>query len=125
MQAAKKIDSIFIVDDHKEHNIMLEELLTRLDYTVETFTDGYKLLERLKEKVPTLIISDINMPTIGGFDLYNKIRAYSASKKVPVLFISSMEEAMVKDKIKKIGAIGFIQKPILTESILEFFGREP
>lgn len=125
MQAAKKIDSIFIVDDHKEHNIMLEELLTRLDYTVETFTDGYKLLERLKEKVPTLIISDINMPTIGGFDLYKEIRSFNPSKNVPVLFISSEEESRVKKEIKQLGGVGFIQKPILTESILEFFGRQP
>ncbi|MCW9707472.1 response regulator [Fodinibius salsisoli] len=120
MQATKEIELIFIVDDYEEHNIMLEELLGRFNYRVETFNDGYKLLERLRKEIPTLIISDINMPTIDGFELYKEIRAFTPSQNVPVLFISSLDEVLIKDKIKELGAIGFIQKPILPEAIIKF-----
>jgi CheY-like chemotaxis protein len=115
----RQVKSIFVVDDCESHNILLKKLLTDCGYQVHTFNDGYDLLENLKEEKPHLVISDINMPEINGFDLCKEIKSRSESKDIPVMFVSSLDEDEVNGEVEKNGAVGFVQKPFSKKPLMD------
>lgn len=104
--------SIFVVDDSELHNILLRKMLHNCGYRVFTFTDGYELLENLKHTLPNLIISDIDMPRLNGFDLYMEIKKYPAAKNIPLIYVSSLKGQEIFERTKECGAIDFVRKPL-------------
>lgn len=110
--------SIFIVDDAEWHNILLKKLLCDDGYRVKAFTNGDILLKKLEEDPPHLVISDINMPDMDGFELCKMIKNSSQGSGVPVMFLSSLDEQQVKEKVSKNGGVGFLQKPFQKQSLL-------
>jgi len=110
---------VFVIDDSKYHNIILEKLLEVEGYTVQTFTNGLKLLNQLKNNKPHLIISDIEMPGMNGFELFNEIKKIPAAKEVPLLYISSNKKKRIVEQVETIGAAGFVQKPIIRDTFLK------
>lgn len=89
-------------------------MLTAKGYAVKTFTNGFHLLEQLQqtEMKPHLIISDIEMPEIDGFTLFEEIKNHSGIQNIPFMYISSLSPTEVNSRVEATGAEGFIQKPI-------------
>ena len=110
---------IFVVDDSEWHNILLEKILKDYGYQVHTFTDGYSLLDSLVFLKPHLIISDINMPKLNGFELHKKISRLPDFSDTSIMFISTMSKDEIDSKTKAHGAVGYIQKPFVKESLLD------
>ena len=117
--SAKNSKSIFVVDDSNVHNILLKKMLISCGYNVHTFTDGYSLLSILKDTRPHLIISDIDMPEIDGFELCKKIKSLPESRHIPVVYVSSLKREKFYGRAKETGAVGYIQKPITKQPFLE------
>lgn len=104
--------SIFVVDDSELHNILLKKILHNCGYRVYTFTDGYELLENLEHTVPHLIISDIDMPRLNGFELYMEIKKHPVAGDIPLMYVSSLKGQEICERTKECGAIDFVRKPL-------------
>ncbi len=109
---------VFIVEDSKIQAFLLEKILLREGYNVRVFYDGNNLMEILEEEIPSLIISDIEMPGIGGFELLQNLREKSY-RKIPFFFISSHDDNSTIKRAQLLGADSFLKKPFKVDELLE------
>lgn len=110
---------ILIVDDKKENILSLESLLSVHSYPVDTAMSGEEALKKILKKNYTLIILDVQMPGMDGFEVAQTISGYSKVQDVPVIFLSAVNTD--KSFIAKgygSGAIDYITKPIDPDILL-------
>ena len=114
---------ILLIDDKPDITFTIKNILDENDFKVETFNDPITALKSYKSNVYDLIILDIKMPKMDGFQLYTKIREQDPKAKICFLTASELfYEEFRKTRLKlgeKIGEEYFIQKPIKTEDLLE------
>lgn len=103
-------NKILIVDDTPENIDILGEILS--DYKKFIATNGERALKLAKEKLPDLILLDIMMPGMDGFEVCKRLKSDNDTKDIPVIFITAKNQ--VEDEVKglEIGAVDFIAKPI-------------
>lgn len=110
VQKAPKIYSALVVDDsHTTRNIE-KIILESENYAVDTACDGIEALEKLKTRHFDLVITDIKMPRMDGFVLLHNMRHSEEFKNIPVIVISSVFENDTAEKVRKMGAQGYIVK---------------
>ncbi|MDZ7659829.1 response regulator [Fodinibius sp.] len=109
---------IFIVDDSPIQLILLEKVLQREGFAVEAYSNGPDLIEGISINKPDLIISDIHMPELNGFELIEEIRSFPKGEKIPCFLISSKADTVIRNKVDAIGADGFIKKPFEYQSLM-------
>lgn len=105
---------IVIIDD-SEANLFLVKSLFDEDkdrYNVIIESESKNALTILRKEMPDLLILDLMMPGINGFELLDIIKNDPELKNIPVLIVSAMEEAKAKDKVLSLGALYYIPKPI-------------
>ena len=102
---------ILVADDIKQNVKLLRVILTALEYDVIEAYDGEEALEKVKTENPDLILLDIMMPKLTGFEVCQKLRTDGTTKNIPVVMITALHE--MDDRIKGIeaGADDFISKP--------------
>ena len=100
---------ILIVDDSLTMLMSLKTTLSMNGFDVETANNGKAALEKLKNGVkPNLIITDINMPEMGGLELIGKIRALPGFRFTPILTLTTESEITKRDEGKRQGATGWL-----------------
>ncbi|NMG45741.1 response regulator [Aromatoleum toluvorans] len=110
-QAPAAQPTVMVVDDSLTVRKITGRLLEREGYRVITAKDGVEALERLIESVPDVILSDIEMPRMDGFDLLRNIRADARMRDVPVIMITSRLADKHRQLAEKIGANEYLGKP--------------
>ncbi|MCP4400664.1 MAG: response regulator [bacterium] len=111
---------ILVVDDYAENVELLEELLAADGYEVSTASDGDEALQRVKETHPDLILLDIMMPKMDGYQVCEALRAKDDTKEIPIIFVTAKTE--VKDwthAIFNVGVNSYITKPINPKKLLD------
>lgn len=99
--------------------MLLKRMLDECGYEVVTFTSGPSLLDSLKQQKPHLIISDIDMPEMDGFELCRQIKSLPDLQDIPLIYVSSMDRDYVAPRMEQNGAAGFMQKPLAKGSFLD------
>nr|WP_218625207.1 response regulator [Sphingomonas sp. dw_22] len=102
---------ILTVDDSASMRMLLKASLTAQGYRIESANDGQHGLERMHEVKPDLLITDINMPRMDGFELIEAVRAETAFKGTPILVLSTEFSDEKKARAREAGATGWITKP--------------
>jgi YesN/AraC family two-component response regulator len=97
-------------DDKKQNQNKKED-------KVITAEGGERALKELHRHKPDLILSDVRMPDINGFDLFEKVKLDPTLKSIPYVFMSSIEDFDAKRTAKQIGADGYIEKPFNSAQI--------
>lgn len=104
---------VIVVDDVKQNRYLLQKLLEGYNYTVETAKDGVEALEIARKKLPDMIITDVLMPKMDGFQLCRELKRDEALKGIPVIFYSSTYTDKESEKLAlDIGAVEYIVKPL-------------
>jgi two-component system chemotaxis response regulator CheY len=104
---------IFLVDDSVTMLMSVKATLEMNGFKVETACDGVQALNKLKGGVkPDLIITDINMPNMDGMELIKNVRALSGFRFTPILTLTTESNAAKRDEGKKMGATGWLVKPV-------------
>jgi two-component system chemotaxis response regulator CheY len=105
--------TIMIVDDSATMVMSVKSNLEIAGFKVETAEDGVKALAKLTAGTkPDLIITDINMPNMGGMDLIKNVRALPGFRFTPILTLTTESQAEKRDEGKKLGATGWLVKPV-------------
>ena len=115
---SSRLPSILIVDDNPENLRVLGKFLQENNYLIEFAINGDTALSWLNKKMFDLILLDINMPGINGFDVCRKIRSNPAMKNLPVIFLSAESERESILKGFEIGAQDYITKPFDSRELL-------
>lgn len=88
----------------------LKRKLTELDYEVSVATNGLEAWKGLQSTIPDLVLLDIIMPKMGGFELLEKMKADSSLREVPVIIISNSGQPVEIEKARKLGAKDWLIK---------------
>lgn len=104
--------TVLIIDDSKLNVWMMREMLSQVNYTVEFALDGRKGLALASTKQPSLILLDINLPDMDGFEIYTELRKLPQTKSIPVIFMTAETDTETLLKGFEMGAVDYIKKPI-------------
>lgn len=114
----KKQSKILIVDDEPESLHVLERILSQKDYETITAESGKNVLNLLKQNQPDLILLDIMMPDMDGFQVCQEIKNNEQTSSIPVLFITALADSTSIIKGFEVGANDFIKKPFHINEVL-------
>jgi formate hydrogenlyase transcriptional activator len=109
---------ILVVDDTPNDVTLLEDMLTARGYQVATATNGAEALARLANEAPDLILLDVIMPGLDGFEVSERLRADGATRDIPVIFLTALEGTLDKVRAFSAGAVDYITKPFRSEELL-------
>ncbi|MBK1986160.1 hybrid sensor histidine kinase/response regulator [Sphaerospermopsis aphanizomenoides BCCUSP55] len=112
-----KVDRILAVDDTRDNLILVQTLLESEGYEVELVSDGATALAKVKQSPPDLILLDVMMPGMDGYEVTRKIRNYADLSYIPILLITAFHESSVVEGLDA-GADDFIRKPFDTDELL-------
>ena len=102
---------LLIVDDDEKVVKMLEFLLSAKGFVVKSAINGLEAFEMLKEKKPDVILLDILMPEMDGFEFMRKIKADHLMKEVPVIVLTAVGYDGSKSQLLSLGASDYFEKP--------------
>jgi signal transduction histidine kinase len=110
--------NILIVDDSLANLRLLTQMLARRGYKVRPLTSGLQALEAARLTPPDLILLDIMMPEIDGYEVCERLKADAQTRDIPVIFISALGETQDKVKAFTVGGVDYIPKPFQVEEVL-------
>jgi chemosensory pili system protein ChpA (sensor histidine kinase/response regulator) len=114
---------VMVVDDSLTVRRVTQRLLVREGYRVVLAKDGLDALERLAEELPQIVLSDIEMPRMDGFDLVRNIRGDARLRDLPVIMITSRIAQKHRDYAAELGVDHYLGKPYSEEDLLALVGR--
>lgn len=113
---------ILVVDDSRTTRQLIEMALGDT-YTVDLAEDGQKAMKLAMANTYDLVISDINMENMGGFELVRQLRSTEQYRTKPILFLTTESSADMKTKGRSVGATGWIVKPFSSERLCTMVSR--
>ncbi|SDN07975.1 Hpt domain-containing protein [Polaromonas sp. JS666] len=118
LPAAPQIPLILVVDDSITVRRVTQRLLQREGYRVTLAADGLQALERLQEERPAVVLSDIEMPRMDGFDLARNIRGDVRLNNLPIIMITSRIAEKHREHAKELGVDHYLGKPFSEEELM-------
>ena len=116
--------TVLTVDDSKSMRDLLKLALSSQGFSVIQAEDGVHGLEVLREQaLPDVIITDINMPRMDGFQFIEGVRRTDAYRSIPILVLTTESDAAKKDRARKAGATGWVVKPFDSAKLADAIRR--
>lgn len=116
--AAPQVPLVLVVDDSITVRRVTQRLLQREGYRVALAADGLQALEKLQEERPTVVLSDIEMPRMDGFDLARNIRADASLHDLPIIMITSRIAQKHREHAMELGVNHYLGKPYSDDELL-------
>ncbi len=117
-EASDSRASILIVDDTRANLRFLANILTLQGYVVRPALNGAMALSSAQAKPPDLILLDILMPDMNGYEVCAKLKADPATRDIPVIFLSALNEVLDKVRAFDVGGVDYITKPFQVEEVV-------
>ncbi|MBC7250323.1 MAG: response regulator [Anaerolineae bacterium] len=119
---------ILYIEDNPENRLLVRRVLESEGYTVVEATDGPAGLEAARQSPPDLILLDINLPEIDGYQMVGRLRSVPGLSTVPIIALTANVMRGDRERTLAAGCDGYIQKPIdvdtLPAQIASFLGRD-
>jgi CheY-like chemotaxis protein len=113
-----KMTKLLLVEDEPALRETLKEILELNDFEVAVASSGLEALEAINARIPDLIVSDIMMPGITGFDLIKKVHEQPKLAEIPFIFLSALASREDQNKGLDAGAKGYITKPFKSAELI-------
>ena len=110
--------TVLIVDDIPVNIILLTTMLTRTNVGILTATNGEEALETVRKSKPDLLLLDIQMPVMNGWEVLKAINDDPELKGIPVIVVSAFTSPEDIEQSMRLGAAGFIKKPVIMDILL-------
>lgn len=117
--------TILLVDDSATLLMSLQSGLKSHGFHIETAEDGQMALTKLTQNKinPDFILTDLNMPNMNGFDFVKAVRMLPTFRFIPIVILTTKISQPYRDKAKKVGATGWLVKPVSIEKLLAVIGE--
>lgn len=112
-------DRILIADDNQPNRELLEAYLATVDAELESAVDGQDTLTKVKSFQPDLILLDVMMPKLSGFEVCQKLKADPATRKIMVLMVTALNEPGDIERAVNAGTNDFLSKPVNKVELLK------
>jgi signal transduction histidine kinase len=113
----RKVPDILVVDDTPANLQLLTDMLMKRGYRVRPVPDGKLALQAIQKEKPDLLLLDINMPEMNGYEVCERLKGDEALKEIPILFISASDEPIDKIKAFAAGGVDYVTKPFHFEEL--------
>lgn len=113
-----KIIDILIVDDMPDNLRLLSTMLTEQGYKVRTAINGVRALQAAEVRLPDLVLLDINMPEMNGYEVCQRLKTSQHTQDIPVIFISALDDVFDKVMAFDVGGVDYITKPFQMQEVL-------
>ena len=113
--------SILVVDDDESIRDLLRLHLSAAGYEVQVAADAISAGYMVLRSPPDLIITDINMPHMDGFEFIAALKADKSLPRIPVIFLTSVEDG--DQRGKELGAVGYVTKPVRADRLLSLVAQ--
>ncbi len=110
--------SVLIVDDIPDNLRLLASILTRNGFRVRTANDGLRALASIKLSIPDLILLDVKMPKLDGYEVCKQLKENTETASIPIIFISSLDGTFDKVKAFEVGGVDYITKPFQVTEVV-------
>ena len=117
MSTAAKRPSIMVVDDEPANLKLLEDVLRLEGYGVRSFPRGRLALAAAEDYKPDLILLDINMPELSGYEVCERLKASETLASIPIIFLSALQDTADKLNGFRLGGVDYISKPFQVEEV--------
>ena len=118
MNNPSDIDDILVVEDNLSSLKLLTDILREAGYQVRPAGDGELALRSVQAKLPTLIMLDIRLPDIDGYEVCRRLKESEYTREVPVIFISALAETVDKVRAFGVGGVDYVTKPFEPKEVL-------
>jgi adenylate cyclase len=111
---------ILLIDDNPNNLKLIADLLIEASYEVIVAKTGESGLKKAERAIPDLILLDVRMPGMDGFETCRRLKAEPLTRNIPIIFLTAVSNTDLMDKVKglKLGAVDFITKPIQAEEVM-------
>ncbi|MDB9510868.1 response regulator [Kamptonema animale CS-326] len=109
---------ILIVDDNPTNLSVLAYALKGAGFSIRIATDGQSAIEQIQDELPELILLDVQMPGIDGFETCKRLKANPTTQDIPIIFMTALADVESKVKGLSLGAVDYITKPFEQEEVL-------
>ncbi|MEC4817624.1 MAG: response regulator, partial [Scytonema sp. PMC 1069.18] len=116
--STSEIATILAVDDNPTNLSVLCNAVANLDWEILVATDGESAIEQAEYAHPDLILLDVMMPGMDGFETCQILKSNSLTQDIPIIFMTALSETVDKVKGLSLGAVDYITKPFQTEEII-------
>ena len=117
-QETAPVASVLVVDDGIDNLRLLSDLLGEHGYEVRAVTTGRQALQAVEHDPPDLILLDITMPEMNGYEVCQRLKAKDRSKDVPVIFLTSLTDTADKVRAFDAGGVDYVTKPFQFDEVL-------
>ena len=104
--------TILLVDDNEQNLELMQAFLEELPCTIQTAVDGIEAIEKIERSVPDLLILDVMMPRMSGFEVCQKIKSQPSTRDVVVIMVTALNEVSDYERAVDCGTDEFITKPV-------------
>ncbi|MGQ7262761.1 response regulator transcription factor [Vreelandella sp. V005] len=110
---------VLVVDDEPNIVLSLEFLMEQAGFEVVTAEDGEQALAQVTDSQPDLLLLDISLPGISGFDVLERLRSEEATSKLAIIMLTAHGRDVEREKGMALGADDYITKPFSTQALVE------
>ena len=112
LQVQEMGKTILIIEDNKDNSDLVRYLMTSVGFEVLTAMDGPKGLVLAAEHLPDLIVLDLTMPDMNGWEVAEQLRANPKTAEIPIMIFTALSDSENRRRGEEIGAVGYVTKPI-------------
>lgn len=116
--STSQMDRILVVDDIPDNSFLLQTLLESEGYQVDIADNGRAALEKIEADPPDLVLLDVMMPEMNGYEVTRRVRQNSGLPFIPIVLITGYDQPVASEGFS-VGADDFIRKPIDFDKLLE------
>ena len=103
--------NILIVDDEADNLYLLKKLFSSIGHCVRLLIDGRQTLKEVQINPPDLIVLDVMMPGVDGYEICSQLKAHEHTRHIPVIFLSALDTSINQVQAFALGAVDYITKP--------------
>ena len=104
--------TILLVDDNAQNLELMQAFLEELPCTIQTASDGIEAIEKIERNVPDLLILDVMMPRMSGFEVCQKVKSQPSTRDIIVIMVTALNEVSDYERAVECGTDEFITKPV-------------
>ena len=118
-----KTTSILLVEDEDQQREVLEMVFESHGYAIRSASSAEEAILQLNKSVPDLIVSDVKLPGMDGFTLFEHVRSDAQSRDIPFVFITGYNDPKAIARVKSLGSVSYVTKPYDMETLVDAVKR--